>query len=87
MAKKRFIVHSDTIFIAKVYGAIILGALFAGYCDAKLAENKSLKQNQSTVDSVAVSPVLENMTDTTKFDLEQKRLMENIARNKLENQK
>lgn len=87
MAKKRFVVHPDTIFMAKVYGAIILGALFANYCDARLAENKRLKQNQSTVDSVAGPRVLENVTDTTKFDLEHKRVIQNVTQKKLEKQK
>lgn len=87
MAKKHFIIHPDTIFIAKVYGAIILGALFASYCDAKPVENNSLKQNQSTDDSVTVSRVLENVTDTTKLDLEHKQLIKNITHTKLEKQK
>lgn len=90
MAKKRFVLHPDTIFIAKVYGAIILGALVAlvaNCCDAKLAENKPLKQNQSMVDSVAGPRVLENATDTTKFDLEHKRMIQNVTQKKLEKQK
>ena len=87
MAKKRFVVHPDTIFVAKVYGAIILGAMLASYCDAKLAENERLKQNQSTVDSVVVSPVLENVTDTTKLDLNHKQLIKDITQTKLEKQK
>lgn len=87
MAKKRFVVHPDTIFIAKVYGAIILGALFANYCDARLAENKRLKQNQSMVDSVAGPRVLENVTDTTKLDLNHKQLIKDITQKKLEKQK
>ena len=90
MAKKRFVVHPDTIFIAKVYGAIIMGALVAlvaNCCDAKLAENKRLKQNQSMVDSVAGPRVLENATDTTKFDLNHKQLIKDITQTKLEKQK
>lgn len=87
MAKKRFVVHPDTIFIAKVYGAIILGAVLANYCDARLAENKRLKQNQSMVDSVAGPRVLENATDTTKLDLNHKQLIKDITQTKLEKQK
>lgn len=86
MAKKRFI-HPDTMFVIKVYGAVILGAVFAHYCDARLAESQRLKESQSTVDSVEGSPVHENPTDTLETDAKQKRIIENIMHKRLEKQK